>query len=321
MLTLISEIKEESGVPSTLVFFDMIWCFLFYKIGYLEYRVFGFVHVRGKSRSSFMTSKHNRFFVRALNKPELRFIFEDKAKFCEKFNEFINRDWIDLRRATDEEYGDFLRNKNEIFAKNVEGCGGKAVRKIILTKDINEDKLRKELVNSGYFLLEDVILQNEIMKNLCPSCINTVRIVTVLNGREVVMMYSLVRIGDGNHDVDNISSGGMYCPVDEGGVVHARAFCDATGKYYEKHPVTGIVFDGFKIPFYKDSVKMVKKASLLVPEIRYVGWDVAITPSGPVLVEGNTIPGYDMCQNYHHLSHKKEGILSKFLNEVKLSSE
>ena len=40
-----------------------------------------------------------------------------------------------------------------------------------------------------------------------------------------------------------------------------------------------------------------------------IGWDVAITPDGPVLVEGNNLPGYDMCQNAGHVD---EGMLPRF---------
>ena len=43
--------------------------------------------------------------------------------------------------------------------------------------------------------------------------------------------------------------------------------------------------------------------------LKYIGWDVAITPDGPVLVEGNNLPGYDMCQNAGHVD---EGMLPRF---------
>ena len=56
---------------------------------------------------------------------------------------------------------------------------------------------------------------------------------------------------------------------------------------------------------------MCKKAALVVPQVGYVGWDVAITPERPVLVEGNTLPSYDMCQNYGHIDNKT-GVKPKF---------
>ena len=47
----------------------------------------------------------------------------------------------------------------------------------------------------------------------------------------------------------------------------------------------------------KEAIELTKKAALLVPELGYIGWDVAISDKGPVIVEGNDIPGYDMPQN------------------------
>ena len=69
---------------------------------------------------------------------------------------------------------------------------------------------------------------------------------------------------------------------------------------------------GFEIPCYAQAVELVKRAALVVEQVKYVGWDVSISENGPVLVEGNVIPGYDMCQNYHHLGDDKTGILPKF---------
>ena len=83
-----------------------------------------------------------------------------------------------------------------------------------------------------------------------------------------------------------------------------------TGKYYERHPVTGTEIMGFQIPLFDQALELCRTASRRVEaHLKYIGWDVAITPDGPVLVEGNNLPGYDMCQNAGHVD---EGMLPRF---------
>ena len=41
---------------------------------------------------------------------------------------------------------------------------------------------------------------------------------------------------------------------------------------------------------------MVKEASLESDKILLVGWDVAITDEGPLIIEGNRRPGFDIVQ-------------------------
>ena len=148
------------------------------------------------------------------------------------------------------------------------------------------------------------------MSRLCPDSVNTVRIVTLVTDKGAEMVYALVRMGMGGVCVDNVSSGGMYAPVNEHGQLHRPAFCDKTGKYYERHPVTGTDIVGFQIPMFEDALELCRTASRRVEEhLKYIGWDVAITPDGPVLVEGNNLPGYDMCQNAGHVD---EGMLPRF---------
>ena len=65
---------------------------------------------------------------------------------------------------------------------------------------------------------------------------------------------------------------------------------------YEKHPVTGCEIPGFQFPYWNEVLEMCKKASFEIPEVGYIGWDVAITPTGPVFVEGNELPGYNLYQ-------------------------
>ena len=60
--------------------------------------------------------------------------------------------------------------------------------------------------------------------------------------------------------------------------------------------ITNIKFDGFKIPYWEEIKQMVLEAALVNDKINIVGWDVAITPNGPVIVEGNRGPGFDLVQ-------------------------
>ena len=53
---------------------------------------------------------------------------------------------------------------------------------------------------------------------------------------------------------------------------------------------------------------MCKKAALQVPEVRYVGWDIAFSNKGPVIVEGNEYPCYGIIQ-YFKLKDKRTGHL------------
>ena len=48
-----------------------------------------------------------------------------------------------------------------------------------------------------------------------------------------------------------------------------------------------MVFEGFRIPYWNEVRELVKNVHAKLPDIRSIGWDVAITPNGPVLIEGN----------------------------------
>ena len=304
-------IHEESGRPRLVILCDMVYCALRYGVGYLDYHVFGFAWNRGACRKTFMTMNDNLALVRALNDRAYYHVFDDKVEFNKRFDKYIGREWINLQTADKARFRAFLQGKDVVFAKNTGLCGGAGISRIEAGKE-DPDELYDRLRESGQFLVEQKIVQHPEMDRLCPSSVNTVRIVTVLKNGEAHFMYSLVRIGNGKSAVDNITSGGLYTAVPEDGVLKKPAFCDKTGKYYDSHPATGTVFAGFRIPMFRQAVELCLEAALVEPHMGYIGWDVAITEAGPVLVEGNTIPGYDMCQNHGHLEQKGVGILPKF---------
>lgn len=308
----ISHIHEETGVSRAKIFTDMISCAAFRGVGYLDYRVFDFARNRKKSqRDTFMTMNHNLYLCRKLNDPEAADIFKDKQKFNTVFHSFIGRDFIFLPESDAQALERFCQGKKNVFAKVTTSFGGQGIERLTVADISDYEALYERLREEKKFLIEEQIIQHEEMERLCPNSVNTLRIVTILLDGKANFVYALVRMGNGKNVVDNISSGGMYALLDNEGRISERAFCDKTSDFYEKHPVSGVRFHDFVIPYFREAVQLCLDAAKVEPRVGYVGWDAAITPNGPVLIEGNHLPSYDMCQN-SGLANQKEGALPLF---------
>jgi hypothetical protein len=95
-----------------------------------------------------------------------------------------------------------------------------------------------------------------------------------------------------NFHLDNISSGGCSVNIDiQTGKLKKDGymiFRTSGVKILTKHPVTEIVFEDFSIPYFTQVKELVIKSASLMPDLRLIGWDVAIGESGPILIEGNS---------------------------------
>ena len=303
-------VHKESGKNRVWLFFNMIYSMLRYGIGYLDYMTFGFAFIKKDKRLTFMTWDDNIKMARRMNQKEAYPLLDDKLVFCKTFTEFLGRDYVDLQEGFTA-FEDFCKGKDCFFAKQPTSFGGLGVKKVSLENaDLNA--IYNELMESKMYLCEEAIPQHEEMQKLCSRSVNTIRICTIVSDSgKPHLIYALLRIGAGNTDVDNVTSGGMYTLLSSEGEITHPAFCDKTASYYATHPNNGFVFKGFRVPYFKEAVEMCFKAALKDNRIRYTGWDIAITPKGPVLVEGNILPGYDMCQN--HIFHDDGcGIKSTF---------
>ena len=294
----LNQVHRETGKSRVVLFFDMVYCMFHYGVGYLEYVTFGFAYKKKDKRKTFVTMNDNIALVRRLNDRAYYEVLDDKLLFNRRFEKYLGRSFVDLEDGF-ERFEEFLAGKEVFFAKQTRSFGGIGVKKVRLSEYPDHRKLYDELMENKMHLAEDLIVQHPEMDTLCARSLNTLRIVTILNDRnEAKFLYALIRIGNGKTDVDNITSGGMYTLLDSDGSISHPMFCDKTVSYYDAHPQNGKVFAGFRVPFFREAVELCKETAFIEPHMRYVGWDVGITPDGPVLVEGNNIPGYDMAQNH-----------------------
>ena len=141
------------------------------------------------------------------------------------------------------------------------------------------------------FLVQEWVRQHERMAALNPTSVNTLRILSYRSGMEVLIIYSVVRIGRSGSVIDNQCAGGISTTISKDGKLGKEAF----GGYSKDNIVatdTGIVLDGYQLPSYDKAIEMVKRLHLKLPFFNLVGWDVAIQEDGePVLIEFNTNPG------------------------------
>ena len=62
---------------------------------------------------------------------------------------------------------------------------------------------------------------------------------------------------------------------------------------------------GYQLPMVPAAITLAKQAAMVLPQMRHIGWDVAITPEGPAIIEGNEYPGTDLCQLAPHYPEKQ----------------
>ncbi|MHC1775971.1 MAG: sugar-transfer associated ATP-grasp domain-containing protein [Lentimicrobium sp.] len=217
---------------------------------------------------------------------------------------FQDNDFIQIN--TPDEFLNFLNTitlktttSKSIFIKTiVDSGGGKNIFKVtyeeLLADKAKLDLIYKHVIKSGYLFQEEIVQHPDLSK-INPYCLNTLRIDTFTNKQLVTKVVSChLKVGTNKSHVDNVSSGGAYVGINlNNGTLFSEAFSDFThgkGRTYSLHPISNIRFEGFQIPYFKEAQELAKKAAELLPQLKVIGWDVAIGPDGPIIVEGNGQP-------------------------------
>lgn len=280
-------VKQFAGGRYFSCWKDEIYCALRFGCSPDDFFRYEFYKKSDFERDKFITYKRSQNIIRKYNDKEKNFIFDDKSEFNKWFKDYIKRDWIDLRTANRKDFVSFLRKHGKAILKPVKGGQGRDIF-ILHTGDLETFEFEK----CRDYIAEELLIQDKKMKKLNPSSVNTVRVLT-FKGK---IIACALRIGGDNSVVDNLHSNGVCAHLDlKTGVIDALCIDNKMQKYLY-HPKTGIKLVGFCVPHWKEIRHIVLQASSLIPEVQYVGWDVAVLENGAAIIEGNRDPGHDVVQ-------------------------
>lgn len=307
----LESLHKKTGKSRLALLWDMQKCATRYGAGYMDYDLFEMYNLTDAQRDTYLTRGRNNALIKKYNDQSYAHFLHNKAEFYEQYAPFVHRQWIRLD-ADREQVLAFIAGHSQLIAKPIEGSCGKGVEKITVADYESPEKVYETLLAMEVpLLLEEVIVQHPAVSAVYPESINTVRTVTIYTGGEVHIVCTYFRIGNNGRHVDNFNSGGMVAPVDEvTGVVKDRAI-DKNKQLYAEHPYTGTPICGFQFPDWEQAMQMCKDAAKVIPQMGYVGWDVAFAENGPCLVEGNNFPGHDIYQLPEH-TPDKIGMMGKF---------
>ncbi len=312
MFERIEEISKKSGKSKICLFFDIIYCGIKYQAGYEDYALFYFYNVPAKLRKTYVTRGINNYIVKTLNDPAFQYYTDDKVKYHEVYKTYAMRDSIYLKEAGKEEFFQFMNKRDCVMIKPFDDGCGRGIEKLNKADFESLNDMYDYIMKTDALLVEEVISQHPKMQQLHPCSVNTLRVVTIYDRKNdiVHIPFASIRIGNGK-PVDNINSGGMTSAVDtqKGIVLYPAA--TKNHSLYEKHPMTGVRIVGFEIPYWDEVIEFMNKVARVTPQLGYVGWDVAITEKGPLLIEGNAYPANDIYQ-MPGMTKDGRGILERF---------
>lgn len=147
------------------------------------------------------------------------------------------------------------------------------------------------------YLFQTMIAQDPVIEAAIGKTVGTVRVVTFLAADQLQVLGAFWKIPTGDAPADNLWRGSMVGALDDTGQVT----CVMTGigpgaETCTQHPDTGADLQNMQLPHWASVLETVQNAAQLFSGMPLIGWDIAITPTGAVIVEANGSPSLELLQ-------------------------
>ena len=287
----LKEISKQNKKPAWFMFIDAGICSVLYGAGLQDYLNFRFYDKKHKERKTYVTTGGEYKAYKILASIEYAEFFSNKVNFHKNFAKYAKREYLDPN-DTYENFEKFIQRHPEFVKKPIIGLGGGDVCKVSVEQIEDKKEFYKSLKEKGEFI-EELVVQDENWASLSPNSINTLRIMTTGVKGKAEIIFAAARIGSGNSIADNFHQGGKGVLIDlETGKLVGKGIDKALNE--SDKSITGIKFDGFQVPYWEEIKQMVLEAALVNDKVNLIGWDVAISKNGPLIIESNRGPGWDL---------------------------
>lgn len=152
-----------------------------------------------------------------------------------------------------------------------------------------------ELEYEKDFIVQEKIVNQEDIRALNPSSLNTMRVITYICDEKYWCAPIAMRMGIGPGHLDNISAGGICIGVKENGELCSQAYSEYSTERYDCHPYTKVKFEGYRIKNIDKVITAAIECHKRLPHMRMASWDFTLNDKGqPTLIEVN-LNGQSVC--------------------------
>ena len=140
------------------------------------------------------------------------------------------------------------------------------------------------------WIVQEALSQHPFLAAINPGSVNTFRVVTFMDTQgRIHIHHSILRVGCGDHPTDNWDKGGLSIRVDPvtGELGQGVRKAEFGGEWSARHPDTGAHFEGLLVPQWNAVIELCRHAARVFSGARSIGWDIALTADGPLIVEAN----------------------------------
>lgn len=258
-----------------------------------------FLSLRNKSTKERMQFVTDKYMLQTMSIHDCRTIHDvelnDKYNFYLLAKPFFKRRVVRIDSETNRK--EFINiskfivsgGGNSMIFKPIHlGCGSGIFVGDISTPDKANELFSRLIDAGGGWIAEELIKQTYYMAQWNKTSVNTVRLLSFSTSNGICFTTSFIRTGREGAVVDNGGAGGIFAAIDEKTGVIITDGMDELANSYVEHPDSHVKFKGWKIPRWKELLETASALhSTVFPNIKYVGWDFALTDQGWVVIEGN----------------------------------
>lgn len=289
------------------------WAYFKYRCSAREYFVCGFDNKTSKEIRSYLMNIEKIVLITLINNRRVIKTLNAKEKCYEVFRPYYRREVLfisDKVSISEEKFSDFVKKHSIFICKPSNLSLARGIKKYDMSDFPSMKKLYSEIINKEPVIIEELIYNDESFLQFHERSLNIVRVIAFrLKSGEIKIQRAYMGIGMGNKDYANTAAGSIAVPININTGKTCGMGVTQDGGVYDTHPDSGIKLVDYQIKHWTELMELVRKLSIIMPEIKYVGWDFALTPDGWCIVEGNGNAG----QTIHQIMDSKS-VYKEFLN-------